>query len=111
MRTSADPHAGTPGGAASGSPVQTWPDDAAAELARLDAVLAAADEDRLAVDQRLGDLGTATLEHAADGLSRDAHRRGRLLVAEALEIDEADRLELVDGQRKLLKLTARHARS
>jgi len=61
--------------------------------------LTAADEDGLAVDQRLGDLGAAPLEDAADGLARYAHRRGRLLVAETLKIDEADRLELIDGQR------------
>ena len=78
----------------------------AAELARLDAVLPAADEDGLAADERLGDLGAATLEDATDGLSRHAHRRSRLLVTEALEIDEADGLELVDGQRQLLELAA-----
>ena len=72
-------------------------------------VLAAADEDGLAIDQRLGDLGTAALEHAAHGLARDAHGLGSLLVAEGLEVDEANGLELVDGQLELLELTGRYA--
>ena len=76
----------------------------AAELPRLDAVLPAADEDGLAGDERLGDLGAAALQDAADGLARHAHRRRRLFVAEALEVDEADGLELVDGQRELLEI-------
>jgi hypothetical protein len=73
--------------------------DRAAQLPRLDAVLAAADKDGFAADEGFGDLGATTLKHAADGLPRHAHRCSRLFVTEALEIDEADGLELVDGQR------------
>ena len=52
----------------------------------------------------------AALEHAADGLARDAHGRGGLLVAEALEVDEADRLELVDRELQMLELAGGDAR-
>jgi hypothetical protein len=79
-------------------------------LAGLDAVLPAADEDGLAGDQGLGDLGAAALEHTSDRLAGDAHGRRRLLVAESLEIDEADGLELIDGQRELLQVAPRHPR-
>ena len=109
VRTSVDPHAGHADDVASGVAGPDLAARDAAELARLDAVLPAADEDRLAADQRLGDLGAATLEDAADSLSRDAHRRGRLFVAEALEVDEANRLELVDGQVQLLEFASRNA--
>ena len=67
----------------------------------------AADEDRFAADQRLGDLGAAALEDAADGLARDSHGRGGLLVTESLEVDEADRLELVDRELQVLELAGR----
>ena len=70
----------------------------------------APDEDRLAADQCLGDLGAAALQHAADGLARDAHGLSGLLVAQRLEVDEANRLELVDGKLELLELPRGHAR-
>jgi hypothetical protein len=81
----------------------------AAQLLRADPVLATADKDGLASDQRLGHLAAATLENASDGLARDTHDRSGLLVAQALEINEADRLELVDGELQLLQLPGRHA--
>ena len=72
-------------------------------------VLAAADEDRLAAHQSLGDLGAAALEHAAHGLARNAHGLGGLLVAEGLKVYEANGLEFVDGQLKLFELSGRYA--
>lgn len=76
----------------------------------LDPVLPAADEDRFAVDQRLSDLGAAALQHTADGLARYAHGLSGLLVAQPLEVDETNRLELVDSQLQLLELPRRDAR-
>jgi hypothetical protein len=70
----------------------------ATQLPRLHAILAAADEDGLAADEGFRDRGATALQHAADRLPRHAHRRSRLLVTEALEIDETDGLELVDGE-------------
>ena len=81
----------------------------AAQAARLHAVLAAADEDGLAADERLRHAGAAALEHAPDGLARDAHDLGGLLVAQTLEVDQADRLELVDPELQLLQIARRHA--
>jgi hypothetical protein len=77
----------------------------AAELPRLHSVLPAADKDGLAADEGFRDRGAPAFQHATDGLPRHAHRRSRLLVTEALEVHETDRLELVDGQRQLLELT------
>ncbi len=74
------------------------PAAATAESARLDAVLPAADEDGLAGDQGLGDLGPPGLEYSTHGLARHAHGGSGLLVTEALEVDEADGLELVDAR-------------
>jgi hypothetical protein len=68
-------------------------------------VRAATDEDRLAADESLGDFGATALEYAADCLAGDAHGLGRLSVAEALQVDEADRLELVDRELQMLELT------
>ena len=67
-------------------------------------VLAPADKDGFAADQCLRDLGATALENAADGLARDAHGLRRLLVAQPLEIDEADRLQLVHRELQMLEL-------
>jgi len=78
-------------------------------LPGLHPVLTATDLDRLAADQGIGDLGATPLEHAADGLSGDAHGLGRSLVAQALEVHEADRLELVHGQPEPVELPCRYS--
>jgi hypothetical protein len=70
------------------------------------AVLAPADEDGFATDQSFGDLGVAALEHAADGLARDAHRLGGLRMAEPFEVDEADRLQLVDRELQVFEFAS-----
>jgi hypothetical protein len=81
----------------------------AAQAARLHTVLAAADEDGLAPHEGLCHAGAATLEHAPDGLAGDAHDLGGLFMAQALEIDESDGLELVDAELQLLELASGHA--
>jgi hypothetical protein len=77
---------------------------------RLDTVLTASDEDGLAAHERLGHTGAAPLEDAPDGLAGDAHDLGGLFVAQSLEVDEADGLELVDAELQLLELARRYAR-
>jgi hypothetical protein len=67
-------------------------------------VAATADEDRFSVDERLGHFGATALEDAADRLAGDAHGFGRLSVAEALQVDEADRLQFVDRELQVLEL-------
>jgi hypothetical protein len=80
----------------------------ATQLLGLDAILAAADQDGLAGDQRFGHLGARAFQDAAHCLTGDPHHLSRLFVAQALEIDEPNRLELVDRQPELLELSGRH---
>jgi hypothetical protein len=59
-----------------------------AQLPWLHAILTTADDDRLAADEGVRHLASSALENASHGLSRDAHHLGRLLVTQALEINE-----------------------
>jgi hypothetical protein len=80
----------------------------AAHAPRLDAVLAAADEDGLATNKGVSDAGAPALEHTPDRLAGHAHGFGRLLVRQALEVDESDGLEFVDSQLQLLEVPRGH---
>jgi SAM-dependent methyltransferase len=63
----------------------------------------ALDAERLAVDQCVGDLSVRRFDDAAESRARDPHASGGLLVVQALEISQAQRLELVEGHDDLLE--------
>ena len=72
-------------------------------------VLPAGDEDGLPAHQGVGHLGPAAFQHAADRLTGHTEGLGRLLVAEAFQIDEPYGFQLVDGELSPSSDTAAHA--
>jgi len=73
-------------------------------LLGLHPVLTAADLYRLAADEGVGHLGATPLKHTTDRLTGDAQSFGSHLVTQALEVHEADRLELVHRQPEPVEL-------
>ena len=74
-----------------------------------DLVGAAPDHQSLSIHQRVGDLASRSFQLAADRLPRDTQSGGGLLVAQAIEIDQAQRLDLIDGELHLLELACADA--
>ncbi len=97
---------GTPATSASGSPVQTSPHDA--QQSWRGSTRYCPPPMRIALPPT---SASATLARPRSRTRPTVWREtpiavGGLFVAEALEVDEADRLELVDGQRELLEVAA-----
>jgi hypothetical protein len=72
--------------------------------------ISALDQHPLPVDQRLGDLPAGLFEHSADRRPGDTHALGGVRLIQSFNVDQAQRLELVEMDGDRLELIDRGAR-